>query len=1304
MASSDDETESLPDCVENYYFWDEKNEPISFIGLPIQWREGEILDGKKQQIFLLGDADKGLQKLHKQVIAWRFDLSNLKPEISVLLKGNHWTKIERPRKSYEDMIRTVLVTVQYLHFLRKNPEASGKSCWDHLSKVFSLYDVRPSQNDLVDHLPLISEAVNRDDTLANSKLLRTFLEEKPGKRKPPDEVVQTTDMSGFIVDDVDDDILDEEEDEEEDVFDSVCAFCDNGGDLLCCEGRCMRSFHATVEAGDESMCDSLGYSQEEVDEMQNFFCKSCELKQHQCFVCGKLGSSDKFSAAEVFPCVNATCGYFYHPRCVSKLLHREDETAAEELEKKIAAGGSFTCPIHKCSVCKQGENKKDPQLQFAVCRRCPKSYHRKCLPRKIAFEDIEDEGIVARAWEGLLPNRILIYCLKHEIDEELGTPIRDHVKFPGVKTTFEKKKVTVEENKKQASDSLRNKEKDLFKKKNLALDDSFRGRTVVKVARQNQKSFSAVKVGNTKNSDKVISGSDISRKVKVNNASRKLLNENAKSISMEVDKPSTADENKHSLGYRLFDLMKSNGKVKPRKQDMLKGEENKTMTVRPATKKLSSSLPSLDADSERRLLALLKDANKAVTLEDVIEKHKVPSTHAYSSKYIVDKTITLGKLEGSVEAVRDALGKLEDGRSREDAEAVCGPEVLQQIFKWKSKLRVYLSPFLHGNRYTSFGRHFTKVEKLEGIVDKLHWYAQNGDMIVDFCCGANDFSVLMNKKLEEKGKKCSYKNFDIFQAKNDFNFEKRDWFTVKPNELPTGSKLIMGLNPPFGVKAALANKFIDKALEFNPKLIILIVPSDTYRLDKKKKSYDLIWEDGKSLSGKSFYLPGSVDENDRQMDQWNLHAPPLSLWSRRDWTDKHKAIAEEHGHLLKQQEESDMEKNHPENIIHDHPVDNQNHYGNASMQTDDPTKRDRLEIFRGGSIVMQGNKESPTCISGDRVNLESEGRGKNQPSETSVRKRKRDKEHGKGMGEKSPENKLDGGRTRRSPSNAVDGRPSLEHLHSKSPEMPSHAELGEKGQERSRPRRSPPNVVDGRSSLERLHSKSLEMPSHVELGENVQHFEPSISGSHKQFAAAYGGSPANKPNEMGCTYNRNGDDPYLTGTIHRMSTGVSPGSDYRARSVEEQLPGYTRDSSDGLGYRYNITQVEENFQRDREIRTRLRYYGQLEPDLPRYNFLAGHDSGYGHIGSVSSTYVHPAPPADLSYRMNTSAMQRYAPRLDELNHTRMNTLGSEPHLMNRNSFYDPRAPPPGYQGSPMGFAPGPHSSYSHQNSAGWLNE
>lgn len=66
---------------------------------------------------------------------------------------------------------------------------------------------------------------------------------------------------------------------------------------------------------------------------------------------------------------------------MAKLLYRENKAAAEELERNIVGGGYFTCPIHKCCVCKQEENKEDSQLQLAVCRRCPKSYHRKCLPR-----------------------------------------------------------------------------------------------------------------------------------------------------------------------------------------------------------------------------------------------------------------------------------------------------------------------------------------------------------------------------------------------------------------------------------------------------------------------------------------------------------------------------------------------------------------------------------------------------------------------------------------------------------------------------------------------------------------------------------------------------------------------------------------------------------------------------------------------------------------------------------------------------------------------------------------------------------
>lgn len=178
---------------------------------------------------------------------------------------------------------------------------------------------------------------------------------------------------------------------------------------------------------------------------------------------------------------------------------------------------------------------------------------------------------------------------KHEIDEELKTPIRDHIKFPGVKTTVEKKKATMEEKRRQSSGSIGNKEKDLSKKKNLASDNSSRRR--IDIARKNQKPSSLVKVGNTK-SEKLLCQSDISRKVKVNDGSRKLLNENGKSVSME-------DENKPT-GARSYNFMKGSGQVKSTKQDTHYGKVNTTLAVKAATKKLGNALPSLDADTERR--------------------------------------------------------------------------------------------------------------------------------------------------------------------------------------------------------------------------------------------------------------------------------------------------------------------------------------------------------------------------------------------------------------------------------------------------------------------------------------------------------------------------------------------------------------------------------------------------------------------------------------------------------------------------------------------------------------------------------
>ncbi|XP_076897612.1 protein ENHANCED DOWNY MILDEW 2-like [Bidens hawaiensis] len=261
------------------------------------------------------------------------------------------------------------------------------------------------------------------------------------------------DINGEVVDDninitnnSDNDIDLDGEDEDDDVYvDTVCAICDNGGELICCEGGCFRAFHQSPnsEAARESNCESLRLTSRELEGLYIYHCENCRYSLHQCGVCGELGRSDILFYTEVFRCSFATCGHFYHPKCVAKLLQNNDITAQRTLKHQIAAGEPFICPAHRCAVCNQIENERVVDFQFAICRRCPKAYHRRCLPRGIKFahdigEDDDDDDArscitgtsvasipIVRAWDGLLPkSRALIYCLEHEIDPDLGTAAR----------------------------------------------------------------------------------------------------------------------------------------------------------------------------------------------------------------------------------------------------------------------------------------------------------------------------------------------------------------------------------------------------------------------------------------------------------------------------------------------------------------------------------------------------------------------------------------------------------------------------------------------------------------------------------------------------------------------------------------------------------------------------------------------------------------------------------------------------------------------------------------------------------------
>lgn len=881
MISDDDDAEPQLNAVESYYFVDstDENEPVCFSTLPFRFGDTDDLPGCKKRLVLRGTGDPGV-KVYNEVVAWRLGLEGKQPQFAVLTaEGRRWVRLIRPLKSYEEMIRTVLITAQMLHFLRRKPHEPEKTLWNHLCKVFNKFDVRPSEDDFRNHRSLMKQFATKDPVLAKSKILQVFVEGRSRKNftevgadhidVKQSFIANDEDIDEMIVEDADNE---SDEEEDEDLFDSICAICDNGGDILCCDGPCMRSFHAKEGSGEDSYCDTLGYTEAEVDAMKLFLCKNCEYKQHQCFICGVLEPSDG-AAAKVFLCNNATCGHFYHPKCVAQQLHPNNIDEASELEKKITEGFSFTCPIHWCFHCKGLEDRTQGPLQFAVCRRCPKSYHRKCLPREISFDEIEEEGVIIRAWE--LSKRILIYCLDHEIDSDIETPARDHIKFPMIEKPLQFVK---------GANLLPKKKKRTYSETVLEQPpkDTVKMKSKVRMQEREQ---------NKQNTREV---------------SAKSFTENP--VDRPVKKKAKLKE-KMQLPYVAKDHIVSSPKsVKEQDQEL-------PSLPLSATRKIPLSLfPRVDSETEKRVITILGNKVSSLTIKDVTRNCSLPSTHVYSGR-LTDK-IPQGKLERSVQAVEAALKKLENGGSINDAKAVCEPDVLRQLARWHSKLRVYISPFIHGTRYSSFGRHFTKVEKLVEIVDRLHWYVEPGDTIVDFCCGANDFSRLMKEKLDKVQKKCNFKNYDLIQPQHRFCFEKRDWMTVQPNELPRGSQLIMGLNPPFGVKASLANKFIDKALTFKPKLIILIVPKETKRLDQKRTPYDLIWEDSEVLAGKSFYLPGSVDLNDKTVEGWNASAPPLYLWSHPHWTKKHMQVAEERGHTCMGKIACHVEENNLSDDLH----------------------------------------------------------------------------------------------------------------------------------------------------------------------------------------------------------------------------------------------------------------------------------------------------------------------------------------------------------------------------------------------------
>ncbi|KAL3696213.1 hypothetical protein R1sor_010289 [Riccia sorocarpa] len=622
--------------------------------------------------------------------------------------------------------------------------------------------------------------------------------------------------------------------DDEDVGDAaVCTICDDGGDLLFCDGPCGRSFHASQEAVMDSGCSSLGMKPEEVKETGSWLCPNCKYSRHQCFICGSLGDSEGESK-EVFLCVVALCGRFYHPRCLGEFLAMGKNDIATFCARIKVGTESVFCPAHKCRVCEKGEEGgPDNSKKLAKCRRCPSSFHKICLPPSISFDGTDEQPV--RAWE--IGDNIIIYCTNHEIEEDLNTPKRDHLKWPEEYQGIRRRAVSPSRYEHKAK--------------------SFVGQT---------RGLKGEDLSSRARSSIPVKQKVIQKKPEVKKISSKLLQTDGFSFPRkELPGPSK---------------MANSVPLKP---DAVKGPVQSVLK-RPSKEALL-----------KRVTELRETSAAAVTVESVQNTLFLPSNYTLNQKKIMRR----GELLSIFNAAKLASEMVMAGK-HEEARRICPRANFLALARSEDALRVYLAPLLHGARYTSYGRHFTNPDKLKEIIERIHWYIDDGDMVVDFCCGSNDFSTLLKEKLDSVGKKCHYRNFDIHPPKNTFAFTKRDWFETKGEGFAEGRKLVMGLNPPFGTRAALATKFVLHALSFRPKLLVLIVPPETMDYGRKfeEVNYSLIWEDKELLSGKSFYLPGTLHKtDDTNLSGWNLTTPPLYLWCPTELLRKNQQIAARHKHI-----------------------------------------------------------------------------------------------------------------------------------------------------------------------------------------------------------------------------------------------------------------------------------------------------------------------------------------------------------------------------------------------------------------------
>ncbi len=175
----------------------------------------------------------------------------------------------------------------------------------------------------------------------------------------------------------------------------ICAICENGGEILMCDGSCNRSFHPECLEMDE------------VPAGEEWLCPDCSAQVFTCLLCGETGSvkggpnaGDGNDGEEfVTKCAVVSCGRFYHDTCTQK----DDRVRWVKDRKGVE---SCKCPQHYCRICKKSAAELQKQQPVVKCTRCPNAYHEVCI-----------SGLPASSkHHSFLRKGKMMVCCDHELD------------------------------------------------------------------------------------------------------------------------------------------------------------------------------------------------------------------------------------------------------------------------------------------------------------------------------------------------------------------------------------------------------------------------------------------------------------------------------------------------------------------------------------------------------------------------------------------------------------------------------------------------------------------------------------------------------------------------------------------------------------------------------------------------------------------------------------------------------------------------------------------------------------------------